>query len=250
MKRIFFFLFFLLPFLQNTAQIKENERLTFAASYNMSGLMTQLAQVTMETKTATTSRSAFLHLKIQASTFSQWDSYFRIRDVFESYVNPKTLVPSLYRRDVNEGGYTKIERYVYSADGRTVNATVSRKNAPEQTRSFTKKPSSVDIVAAIYQMRTVDFSQFKIGQTHPMDIVFDEKEFSAQVKYMGKETISIGKLGRVECYKLSLSAAGTDVLRGKDRNLVWITADERRIPVFIQFSIPVGTGQLMITEIK
>lgn len=249
MKRVIFFLIFLLPFLQNTAQIRENERLVFAASYNMSGLMTHLAQVTMETKTAKTSNNTFLHLKIQASTFSQWDTYFRIRDAFESYVHPKTLTPSLYRRDVNEGGYVKVERYVYNSDGRTVNATV-RKKGPEETRSFAKKPSSVDIVAAIYQMRTVDFSQFKTGQTHPIDIVFDEKEFSAQLKYMGKETISLGKLGKVECYKLSLSASGTDVLKGKDKNLIWLTADSKRIPVFIQFSIPVGTGQLMITEMN
>jgi hypothetical protein len=49
-------------------QIKSVEKLVFAASYYMSGLMTQLAQVTMETETMKTSKNTFLHLSCQAST--------------------------------------------------------------------------------------------------------------------------------------------------------------------------------------
>lgn len=249
MKKIFFFTILLLPAIHAFAQTGENERLVYVASYNMSGLMTQLAQVTMEAKKVSTSKSTFLHLKVEASTFSKWDSYFRIRDVYESYVNPKTLKPSLYRRDVSEGGYTKMEKYVYQPDGRTVNATVVRRKSEERNSTFTKKPEAVDIVAAVYQLRAVDFSKYSAGQMIPITIIFDEKEVSAQIRYMGKETISAGKLGRKECYKLSL-AANTDVLKGKDKNLVWFTADDRQIPVFAQFSIPVGTGQLELTEIK
>jgi len=204
----------------------------------------------METKKVSTSRNTFLHLKVQASTFSRWDSYFRIRDLYESYVNPTTLVPSLHNRDVSEGIYTKKEKYVYQPDRITVNATVTRGKGEEQNRTFTKKPEAVDIVAAIYQLRTIDFSKYSVGQTVPIVIIFDEKEISAQIKYMGKETRNISKLGRKECYKLSISAANTDVLKGRDRNLVWFTADDKRIPVFAQFSIPVGTGQLELTEMN
>jgi hypothetical protein len=50
------------------SQIKSGEKLVFAASYDMSGLMTQLAQVTMETETMKTSKNTFLHLSCQAST--------------------------------------------------------------------------------------------------------------------------------------------------------------------------------------
>ncbi len=240
-------LLLMLGSLQGRAQLRESEKLVYVASYSMSGLMTQLAQVTLETKKVATSKSTFLHLRMEASTFSKWDSYFRIRDVYESYVNPQTLAPSLYKRNVSEGGYTKVEKYIYQPDGKTISSTVRRRNGNEQSNTFTVKPTSVDIIAAIYRLRTVDFSKFKPGQTVALDVVFDEKEIAAQVKYVGKETISAGKLGKKECYKLSLSAK-TEVLTGKDKNLVWFTADEKRIPVFAQFSIPVGTGQLELTS--
>ena len=46
------------------AQIKPGERLVFVGSYNMSGLMTQIAQVTMQTNTVSTSKKTFLHLSL------------------------------------------------------------------------------------------------------------------------------------------------------------------------------------------
>ena len=65
---------------------------------------------------------------------------------------------------------------------------------------------------------------------------------------MGKETLkNLGNLGTKECYKLSI-AANTKALRGNDKNVFWMTADANRIPVLIQFSIPVGTGQVKLTN--
>jgi hypothetical protein len=64
---------------------------------------------------------------------------------------------------------------------------------------------------------------------------------------MGKETISAGNLGNKECYKLSIGAR-TKVLKGKDQNIIWMTADAKKIPALIRFSIPVGTGQLKLSN--
>ena len=93
--------------------IKSGEKLVYAGSYNMSGLMTQLAQVTMSTETVSTSKNAYLHLSCELSTYSKWDSFFKIRDIYESYVNPANLKPSLYKRSIDEGGYTKKEKYAF-----------------------------------------------------------------------------------------------------------------------------------------
>ena len=51
MRKFLFTIILISTFSVSFSQIKPNERLVYAASYNMSGLMTQLAQVTMETET-------------------------------------------------------------------------------------------------------------------------------------------------------------------------------------------------------
>ena len=249
MKKLLFILcsiFVLCSFTSERNQtIKSGEKLVFAGSYNMSGLMTQLAQVTMSTENVTTAKNTYLHLSCELSTYSKWDSFFKIRDLYESYVNPTTLKPSLYKRSIDEGGWTKKEKYVFK--GTTVNSTTKKRNKPETHKTFTIGSATQDVISLLYKVRTMDLTKFKEGQTQNLIIVFDEKQIPVTLKYMGKETISAGNLGKKECYKLSIGAK-TDALKGKDKNLIWLTADDKKIPVFLKFSIPVGTGQLALTS--
>lgn len=245
MKKCFLMLCFLGIYVVGFSQIKANEKLIYAASYNMSGLMTQLAQVSMHTEMVNTSKKTYLHLSWEAETVSKWDRFFKIRDMYETYVNPSTLRPSLYKRSIYEGGYSKTEKYFFSTDGRNVNSTTTKKNGTEIKKTINIGSSTQDIISIIYKLRTVDFSKFRVGQIISYTIVFDEKEYPVFVKYMGMETVSAGNLGRKECYKLAISSR-TDKLKGVDKNLIWLTADSKKIPALIRFSIPVGTGQLSL----
>jgi len=249
MKKILFILFTVFivnPFTTvNGQSIKSGEKLVFAGSYNMSGLMTQLAQVTMSTETVATAKNSYLHLSCELATYSKWDSFFKIRDIYETYVNPQTLKPSLYKRSIDEGGWTKKEKYAFK--GTTVNSTSKKKNKPETQKTFTIGGSTQDVVSLFYKVRTMDLSKFKEGDTKSLMIVFDEKQIPVTLKYLGKETVNAGNLGKKECYKISISAK-TDALRGKDKNLIWLTADAKKIPTLLKFSIPVGTGQLTLTS--
>lgn len=249
MKKILFLLCAIFVFSSFSSEsnmaIKSGEKLVFSGSYNMSGLMTQLAQITMSTETVTTAKNTYLHLNCEAATYSKWDKFFKIRDLYESYVNPITLKPSLYKRSIDEGGYTKKEKYVFK--GNQVQSTMKRKNKPETQKTFTVGGATQDVVSILYKLRTVDLSKFKVGQTKVFTIVFDEKEIPVVVKFMGNETVAAGNLGKKECHKISIGAK-TDALRGKDKNLIWLTADAKKIPALIKFSIPVGTGQLSLTS--
>ncbi|HOZ74494.1 MAG TPA: DUF3108 domain-containing protein [Flavobacterium sp.] len=228
---------------QNKA-VKSGEKFVYAASYNMSGLMTQLAQVTMETETVKTSKKTLLHLSCEATTYSKWDSFFKIRDLYEAYVDPTTLKPSLYKRDIYEGKYTKKEKYIFKNG--TVESTMTKKNMAPTTKTF-NVGTSQDAVSTIYLLRNVDFSKFKVGQIKTFTVIFDEKQTTVSAKYMGKETISAGNLGPKDCYKISIGAS-TKALKGTDKNIIWLTADNAKVPAKISFSIPVGTGQLILNN--
>ena len=58
------------------SQIKPNEILIFSGSYELGGMMTNLAQVTMRTEPMNTSKKSYLRLSIEVSTFDKWDSFF------------------------------------------------------------------------------------------------------------------------------------------------------------------------------
>lgn len=248
MKRIFFSCIAIsLLFANSFAQTNRNEKLSYAASYSMSGLMTHLAQATVKTETVQTSKKTYLHTSWEIATFSKWDTFFKMRDIYECYMEPSSLKPSLFKRNIFEGGYKKVEKYIYGKDKRSITSTSQTQKRAEIKNNFAIGANSQDIVASIAKLRLIDFSKFKPNQTTGFTIVFDEKEFPVTVKYMGREQISAGNLGKKECYKLSI-AARTKVLKGKDKNIIWLTADNKRIPALIRFSIPVGIGEIALTN--
>lgn len=251
MKKAGIFILFFIGTLTVNSQIKisPNEKLVYTASYNMSGMLTNFAQIVLKTEKVSTSDKTYLNLNLRATTFSKWDTYFKIRDIYESYVNPTTLVPSLYKRDVFEGDYTKTEKYVFKPDRKTIASTSKRRSDPEKTTNVAVGTSTTDIVTALYKLRTFDYPNKKVGDIIPVTIIFDEKEIKTSVKYHGKEKIKAGPLGEVECYKISINSQ-TETMKGKTGNYIWITANSKRIPALFKFQIPVGTGQLTLTEVK
>jgi hypothetical protein len=85
----------------------------------------------------------------------------------------------------------------------------------------------------------------KQGTSQKFTFLFDNKPLTFIVKYLSKETLNTN-LGKKECYKLAISIGNTDVLKGNNDNLLWLTADANKIPVFAKFKIAVGSGELKI----
>ncbi len=254
MRSIVFLLFFIsyLSFSQNEVKaFQAGEKLIFTASYNMSGLMTDLAQLTMQTSEIKTSNNTLLKLKCSASTYSKWDSFFKIRDLYESYVSPKTLTPYLYKREIDEGGHYKFVKYNFNHKTRTVKSFRRQKSKNFESGFWDREtnvkisPNTKDLVTTLYHIRNLDIRKAKIGSSDTFVILFDNKETSISFTLLDIETINT-KLGKKECYKLAINVANSDVLKGKNNNLLWLTADENKIPVYAKFKIAVGSGELKI----
>ncbi len=252
MKSFFVAILFLFISFNSFAQetnksIKAGEKLTYTASYNMSGLLTQLAEVTMQTKEVKTKKSTLLHLKCKATTYSKWDSFFKIRDLYEAYVNSKTLKPVLYKRDIFEGGYIKKMKYTFNYGKRSVKSTMTKRNNIPQKKNLKIGAETRDVVSFLYRLRNFDIHKAAVGQSNNFTILFDNKEVTVTLTYLGKETVKAGNLGRKQCYKIAVGAK-TDALKGKNNNIIWLTADDKKIPALITFNIPVGTGRLTLTN--
>lgn len=233
----------LIGYSQNTA-IGNNEKLTFSASYNVSGLLTEIAQVTMETSEVKTSNATLLKLKCTAATYSSFDNYFKIRDLYESYVSPTSLTPYLYKRDINEGNYFKSEQYKFNRKSNTVSSNMKKKNT-EENKTVKIGANTRDIVSTIYHIRNLDISKASPGDSQNFTFLFDNDELIINVTYLRKETINTN-IGKKECYKLAVSLKNDDALKGTNENLLWLTADGNKLPVYAKFKIAVGTGELKL----
>ncbi len=227
--------------------IKSGENLTFTASFNVSGIMTDVAEVKMQTSTVKTKTRELLRLKCTASTYAKFDSYFRVRDLYESYVNPETLIPSLFKRNIEEGTYKKELKYLFKRKSKVAISTLNKKGRVNFKTNVPIDYNTMDIVSAIYSIRTLDFESFNIGKRVTKQLVVDSKVETVTVKYLGKEDIKVGKYGTKTCYKLSVGV-GAGLKNVKGGKYIWITADNDRLPALIKASVPVGNIQIRLTN--
>ncbi len=228
--------------------IKSGEDLTFIASFNVSGVMTDIAEIRMQTSTVKTKIRELLRLKCTASTYSSWDNYFRVRDLYESYVNPNTLLPSLFKRSIEEGNYKKNLKYLFKRKSKIAVSTLNKKGRKDFKTNVSIDYNTLDIVSAIYNIRTLDYDNFSVGKKITKKLVIDSQIETITVKYLGKEPIKVGKYGTKECYKLSIGFIGKGLEKAKGGKYIWITADEDRLPALIKASIPIGAIQIRLSN--
>jgi hypothetical protein len=227
---------------------KDGEKLVFTASYKMSGFLTDLAQVSMETSEVKTSSKTLYHFKCRASTFKKYDFFFKIRDVYESYVNKSSLLPALYRRDIQEGGYKKKMKYVYNQKKKIIKSEQIKKRGDGSdwvvNKNFSFSDGAMDVISTLYNVRNLPIQNAAAGDSKTFNIIFDKKETPVTIKFNGKETIDAGNLGQKECYRLQILTTG-DFLKSAT---IWLTADANKVPVQAQFTIPIGSGMLQLTN--
>lgn len=256
MKKLLLILFLIFNTLICNSQNIENsafqsgESLHFIASYYMSSLWSDLAEINMEVSTIKTSSQELHRLKCTAATFEAWDSYFKIRDLYESYIDKESVKPYLFKRSIDEGGYKKNIKYIYKWNSGLVNATVQRKTDEEQKFNVPISNETFDLVSVLYMIRNIDFSAKMPGDILKLKVLIDAKEEIVTVKYGGIEVINVVNFGKKSCYKLSVSLKDEKILKGKDTNNIWLTADKNMVPVLIKADIPVGSIQVRLVEMK
>ena len=231
--------------------IAPGEKLTFIASYNMSGLLTDFAQITMETTTFKTSKSEFLRLRCKAQTYEKWDQYFAINDTYETFVNPVNLKPYIHKRQINEGGYFKKMQYNFDSKSQSIKSvkTKRRKDGTfwNEKNTFQVSEKTNDIITTIYALRNSDINKAKIGTKDHLTILFDNKETEITIALLDIETIDT-KLGMIKCYKIGVSLQNSEILNNEDDNVIWLSADQNKVPVHVKFKVPVGNGELKIQK--
>ncbi|GAB1309314.1 hypothetical protein KH5_19970 [Urechidicola sp. KH5] len=228
--------------------IKSGEKLVFVASYNMSGIMTDIAEVKMETSTVKTKTRELLRLKCIASTYTKWDTYFRVRDLYESYVDKNTLLPSLFKRNIEEGTYKKELKYLFNRKANKAVSTLNKKGYNNYKTDVPIDANTLDIVSTIYKTRVLDFNSMQIGERATHELIVDSAVQYVTVEYRGREFIDVANLGKRECYKLSVAFGGSEIENIKGGKYIWITADDDRLPALIKANIPVGAVQIKLAS--
>jgi hypothetical protein len=177
-------------------------------------------------------------------TKGAFNLFFKVVDRYETYIDELAMVPWVFIRRVNEGGY-KISQDVTFNQFKKYASSLNNKNNVTTT---TVVPENIqDIISAFYYARTLDFTNATIGKEFPVPFFIDDTVFTSKIIYQGKEDITTG-IGTFSCIKVKPSVATGNVFSDPYPMTMWVTDDKNHLPVLVESAIIVGTVKMELMK--
>lgn len=172
-------------------------------------------------------------------TLGAFNSFYRVYDVYETYIDKESIMPWFFKRRVDEGGYKINQDYEFLHHRKLVDNGNGKK--------YVAPMGIQDMVSSFYYARTLNFSTMKIGDISEFKCFMDDEVFPLQIRYVGKETVKL-RGGKIECLKFQPVVQTGRYFKKDDDVVFWITNDQNRIPVMVKAKIPVGSVRMHLVE--
>jgi hypothetical protein len=233
--KILFFLMMLIPTVDGQViSYKPGEKVYYTIHY---GLITG-GEASLELKNDSLSGQRVWKSSMIARTTGIADALFRVKDIYESYIDPKTELPLKAIRNIKEGRYHKYNVVMFDH--------VTRKDSAILTSDLTgvhvTQPGIHDILSCFYWFRDNILPGIdKIGKGDIVTIMtwFTDELYPINLKYIETEEIKT-KMGRIRCHKFNPVTETGRLFKTEEDVSFWFSADKNFLPVKIRFDIFVG----------
>ena len=230
-----FYLLLLMPGNGQITTYQPGERISYIVHY---GVITG-GIASLELKKETLAGKEVLHSVMVGRTTGLADVIFKVLDVYESYMDPKTELPVLSIRNISEGRYKRYNEVLF--DHKT------RKDSAILTSDLTGvhiTPQGIhDILSCFYWYRNRIFpgiDKIKEGEMITVMTWFTDELYPIKMRYIGVEEIKT-RAGRIRCHKFNPVTEKGRLFKTEEDVSFWFSDDKNFVPVKIRFDIFVGS---------
>lgn len=178
------------------------------------------------------------HLVSTAASNAVMDQVYPVRDRLESWLDADSLFSRRFEKHLREGKYRQDQ--VVRFDQTVGRATY------HDGKTFDIPRGSVDVIAAFYKVRTMPLEP---GAEFFLDSHTDKKTYAIKVKVTGRETVET-PAGKFSCLVVEPRLRSGAFFKGDGKLTIWLTDDERRIPVQMKSKIPVGSISVLLERME
>lgn len=193
---------------------------------------------TMEVREATVNSKKVFHVVGRGYTAGMSRFFFKVDDIYESYIDKTTGNPYQYVRNIDEGGYTKNQQGFFNQSENKI-LVKDYKHKTEKTLSIAK--NTQDILSSFYYLRNYpNIDKIKTGEFVAIDMFFDDETTKFRLKFLGRENIRT-KFGVVQTMIFRPMVQSGRVFKEEESLTIWISDDDNKLPVRVKASLAVGS---------
>jgi hypothetical protein len=180
---------------------------------------------------------AFL-LQARAESNGFFSTFYRVRNRITSYWDPEGRFSRRYAENRREGGYKAQEQIDFDY------AKMEAKY--KDGRTYPIPPHVQDALSSFYYART---QPLPLGGSIVFDYHASRKSLPLEVKVLGRERVDT-PAGKFDCIAIEPLLKAGGIFKNKGRLVIWITDDERRMPVLMKSKVTVGSISVVLQEYK
>jgi Protein of unknown function (DUF3108) len=204
------------------------ERLVFDVGY---GFITAGQAVISVPEYDTVAAHQCFKVMFQVNSTPTFSWFFEVKDRYETYLDVRGVYPWRFEQHVKEGHYRR--DFIADFDQLHHVAKVADKQYPIP-------PKVNDIMSAFFFVRTLDFSDKKIGERIHLQNFYKDSTYDLDVQFIGRETIKV-EAGTFKCIIVEPLAKEGGLFKSDGRVLIWLSDDDRKIPVKITTKVLIGS---------
>jgi hypothetical protein len=187
-------------------------------------------------------RDGKLPVEVKAQTNTLFSKVRRVKGLATSYMDPQTLHPVRYIEDGTENEVRKHATVSFSSKDHAVQLEYKMGNQAGQNQ-FRYANDGLDAVATVYLLRQLPLKQ---GTALCLDVYGLRRLWRLSGKVEGREHVSL-PIGEFEAWHLSGTAVRLDDPRHRREVHLWISDDQRRLPLAVVGAIDLGAVRARLT---
>ena len=226
---------------------KGGEKLTYVACYKWGLVNSDVGELSLSLQHHANSAEPYFEVQGSVRSFSFFDILFKVRDTYEGRFRARNISPLYFYRDIHEGKYTIQNIFHFQPDYSVQMRSIRRDNNIKDT-VIQGTPHTFDLMTLLYFARNIDMAAMKKGDVYPLSFVIDSELYNLQFRYEGVEQKKIQGMGTFRSHKFAASLVAGVVFSGKEEMYVWISADENRIPLYMESPIIVGKVAVRLSK--
>jgi hypothetical protein len=175
-----------------------------------------------------------VHARTTARSAKAFDIVFRVRDTIDTWFDRDSLYAVHFRKKLNEGPYHHEDIVDYDQSAGLVRRTENGKSKPDMK----VEPRVQDVLSAGFKARTLPLA---VGDTFYIKTHDVDKTYDLMAIVHARENVET-LAGTFDCFKVEpvLKSGGLFKKEKGAKVFVWVTTDDRRIPVQMQSRVSFG----------
>ncbi len=184
-------------------------------------------------------------MSLACKTLNFVDKIMPVRDTLNA-ITSLEVQPLFYSKITNEGSYRGKDflKYRYD-DGRFGgDVRIVRENRPDALSTLWSEAQPYDMLSVFYYLRYMDFKKLDMYETVDIPIITKDRLTMMRVKYMGQTIAKLHNGKEYPSYKIYISFLNDKNLDEQDHPIeVWMSNDDRKIPIRMVGKLPIGSLQ-------